>query len=548
MKPCRSAILGLSLVVACTGSSTKPNGTGAVGGDRQPIVTGGIGLRPLPSGGQPGKGGQAGTGGAKSTGGTLATGGGQGTGSGGVTGGGLGTGGTTNPDGATATGGFLRSGGIANTGGTAIPDAGSADTTIPIGATDTGAPDLARDTPMADTAAPTLPNQTAILEAMRRANTYFTDLHADPTADIVTDKARPSNLWTRAIYYEGLLGLYAIEPDSARKTSYYDYAVKWGASPAHPWTMANTAADTLTDNADNLACGQTYLDLYAIDPKPERIAVLKKNLDAMVAKSTNDVWTWIDAIQMAMPLFARFGVLQSDTAYFNEMWALYSWARNTRGGGLFNQAEGLWWRDWHFTPGGGTQQKMTSAIHNAIPGSGTDAYILSPNGKNLYWSRGNGWVMAALVRVLEVLPTTDPHYASYLADFKTMAAAVLPIQRPDGFWSSSLVDPTHCATLGLAGQDGPETSGTALFAYGLAWGLRKKFLDDSYRPALLAAWNGLLTTALQPNGLLGYVQSTGDRPCTDTTALGATKLANFDDYGVGAFLLAGSELFRIAAP
>jgi rhamnogalacturonyl hydrolase YesR len=518
------AILGLSLGIACTGSSTRPNGTGSFGGGIQPEGTGGgmMGGVPLASGGAAG------------------------------------------------------SGGVAGVGGTTIPDAGIPDTTI--GTTDSGAPDLARDiatadrsnkdaisdansdgftnaivdaiseVPVGDAATLALPGQASILEAIRRANTYFTGLHTDHTADIVTDKTRPSNLWTRAIYYEGLMGLYAIEPDLARKTAYYDYAVKWGASPGHPWTMTYTAAETLTDNADHLACGQTYLDLYAIDPQPERIAVLKKNVDAMVAKKNTTAWTWIDAIQMAMPIFARLGVLQSDPAYFDAMWGLYSWTRNTRGGGLFNQADGLWWRDWHFTPGGGTQQKMTSALHNAIPGATTDANILSPNGKKLYWSRGNGWVMAALVRVLDVLPITDPHYAAYLADFKAMAAALVPIQRPDGFWSSSLVDPTHCATLGLPGQDGPETSGTALFAYGLAWGLRKEFLDDRYRPALLAAWHGLVMTALQPDGLLGYVQSTGDRPCTDTTALGATKLANFDDYGVGAFLLAGSELFRLAAP
>ncbi len=53
------------------------------------------------------------------------------------------------------------------------------------------------------------------------------------------------------------------------------------------------------------------------------------------------------------------------------------------------------------------------------------------------------------------------------------------------------------------------------------------------------------TIALQRDGTLGYVQSTGDRPCTDSAAPAATKLANFDDFGVGAFLLAGSEVFRL---
>ena len=215
-------------------------------------------------------------------------------------------------------------------------------------------------------------------------------------------------------------------------------------------------------------------------------------------------------------------------------------------GGLRNPADGLWWRDLHFTPGGGTQQRMTSALHDAIPGSGTDAYIVAPNGKELYWSRGSGWVMAALVRVLDWLPTSDSHRATYVADFKSIAASLIPLQRSDGFWNESLLDPTHCSTIGKTGQDGPETSGTALFTYGLAWGIRQGLLDDAtYGAALSKAWNGLVTVALQSDGRLGYVQSTGDRPCTDTSALGPTKLANFDDYGVGAFLLAGSEVYSL---
>jgi rhamnogalacturonyl hydrolase YesR len=381
---------------------------------------------------------------------------------------------------------------------------------------------------------------------MRKANDFFIERWPNPTTDIATDKVRPSNLWTRAVYFEGQMALYAIEPDAAKKTTLYDYAVRWGSSPAHPWTMTYTAAATMTSNADNQCCGQTYIDLYQIDPKPERMATIKANIDAMISRKTDDVWTWIDAIQMSMPVFARLGVVFSDPRYFDAMWALYNNARTQQGGGLRNPADGLWWRDLHFTPGGGTQQRMTTAIHSSIPNSNTDAYFIAPNGKDLYWSRGNGWVMAALVRVLDWLPTSDSHRATYVGDFQSMAASLLPLQRSDGFWNESLLDPTHCTTIGQAGQDGPETSGTALFTYGLAWGIRQGFLDKAaYGKALSSAWQGLTSIALQGNGALGYVQSTGDRPCTDQGSLGPKKLANFDDYGVGAFLLAGSEVYRL---
>jgi len=138
-----------------------------------------------------------------------------------------------------------------------------------------------------------------------------------------------------------------------------------------------------------------------------------------------------------------------------------------------------------------------------------------------------------------------------VSDFQAMARALIAVQRTDGFWNESLMDPTHCASIGLTGDDGPETSGTDFFVYGLAWGIRKGLLDAAtYSSAMQKGWNGLSTVALQSDGLLGYTQSSGDRPCTEDTQkagrLGPKTLANFDDYGVGGFLLAGSEVYQLA--
>jgi unsaturated rhamnogalacturonyl hydrolase len=498
-------LAGSSPTDGLTDGGSISGGAAPEGGDPGGLGAGVAGIGGNPTGG-PGSGGAAApaSGGWSATTGGTSAGGTRAAGAGGV--GGAGTGGTSS-----GVGGAGAIGGMAGT------------------------------SPLAG-----LPPASSVLEALRRANSYFVARWPDPTGDIVTDKTRPSNLWTRAVYYEGLMGLYSIEPDATRKASYYDYAVTWASSPSHPYTLTYTAAGTMSSNADNQACGQTYVDLYRIDPQPERIAVIQANIDDMISRHTVDVWTWIDAIQMAMPVFAKLGRTLEDNRYFDAMWSLYAYSRNTRGGGLFNVAEGLWWRDLRFTPGGGTQQVMSASLNGSMPSPTTDAYVLAPNGKNLYWSRGNGWVMAALVRVLDELPAADAHRAQYIADFQAMAAALLPIQRSDGFWNESLADPSHCATIGLAGQDGPETSGTALFAYGLAWGIRNGQLDAaSYGQALVQAWDGLVTTALQSDGRLGYVQSTGDRPCTGPAPLAASTLADFDDYGVGCFLLAGSEVYRL---
>lgn len=156
----------------------------------------------------------------------------------------------------------------------------------------------------------------------------------------------------------------------------------------------------------------------------------------------------------------------------------------------------------------------------------------------MYWSRGNGWVFAALTRVLEILPATDAHRAEYLQDFTDMAAALRAVQRDDGFWNPSLGDPTHFG--------GPEASGTALFIYGMAWGIRRGLLDEAtYAPVIIHAWQSLVEVAVHDDGFVGYLQSTGDDPSAGQP-LGYDKVPDFEDYGVGCVLLGGSELAKLA--
>jgi rhamnogalacturonyl hydrolase YesR len=469
---------------------------------------------PPPSVGASGTGGQAGRGGSNNP-----------AGSGGSpteTGGASGDAAAGARDGAAGTGASAPDGAVGGESGNVGSGAGS-EGGIEAGTRDGASADR-------DTGGPTLgglPGRTSILGSMHLINDYFAAKWPDPTIDIVTDRARPSNLWTRAVYYEGLMAFYDIEPDAARKSSYYGYAVRWASSPSHPWLVAY--ADNTATNADFQACGQTYIELYQIDPQPVRIADIRTNIDRMVTGPITNVWIWIDAIQMSMPVFAKLGALFDDPRYFDTMWALYSDARDLQGGGFFNQQAGLFWRDANFNPGG--------------------TYTRSPGGQDIYWSRGNGWVFAALLRVLSVIPSNETHRAQYVSDFRAMAAALLPLQRSDGFWNESLINPTHCESVGKPGQDGPETSGTALFTYGLAWGIRTGLLDAAiYGPAVVRAWNGLVQLAVHPNGLLGWVQSTGAAPCdaSDTTGLGYDITPNFEDYGVGSFLLGGSEVYRLA--
>lgn len=357
-----------------------------------------------------------------------------------------------------------------------------------------------------------MPTRDEVLGDMSLANSYFMNKWPDPTIDIVTDRARPSNIWTRSTYYEGLMALYGIDS----KSLYYDYAVEW--AEGHNWEPAY--GGTFTTNADNQCAGQTYIELYNIDPQPERIAPIKTTIDRMVNSPVDDSWSWIDAIQMAMPVFAKLGAVYDDDRYFEKMFDLYNYTktqegfRSARDRGLYSTEDHLWWRDDTFDPP-----------------------YTAPNGEDTYWSRGNGWVLTALARTLDVLPDDAPHRDEYVTTFQEMAGALVPIQRSDGFWNVSLHDPNDFG--------GKETSGTAMFVFGLAWGVNHGLLtDNAYQAAAIRGWNGMVNDALHPDGFLGYVQSTGKQP-SDGQPLSYTKAPNFEDYGLGAFLLAGSEIYQL---
>ena len=353
-----------------------------------------------------------------------------------------------------------------------------------------------------------IPSADEVLAQTRLVNDYFMQKYSDPSQlHPFPSRGRmyESIIWTRAVYYEGLLALYDVDPQQR----YYDYTYAWGE--ANDWGMRN--GQTLTRNADNYCCAQPYLDMYVLSGEEKTIEKVRQCMANILSTDESDAdWTWIDAIQMGMPGLVRMGNVSGDKAYYEKAWKMYKWSRDQ----FLNEEDGLWWRDKNFK---------------------APAY-LEPNGEDCYWSRGDGWVIAALARVLEILPADDPHRDVYLQDFKNMAAALVKCQREDGLWNPSLHDPTNFG--------GPEATGSSLFAYGLAWGLRNGVLDDeTYRPALAKAWNGLNRICIHDDGFIGYSQGSGKEP-KEAQPLSYDRIPDFEDFGTGCFLMAGSEIYRLA--
>lgn len=354
-----------------------------------------------------------------------------------------------------------------------------------------------------------LPPRKETLNTLIKVNDFYMKRHPDPYESIPyysRKKVYEANIWTRGIYFEGLMALHSIYPDN----KYFDYAREW--ADKFKWGFRNDY--TPTRNADNYCCAQTYIDLYRLCPEPHMLTKTKSCMNMLVNTPQVDDWTWIDAIQMGMPVLAKLSKETGDKKYSEKAWDMYEWARNTLAGGLYNQKEGLWWRDADFVPP-----------------------YKEPNGKNCYWSRGNGWVVAALVKVLEEIPADDPHRSVYEADLKAMCEALAKCQREDGFWNVSLHDESNFG--------GKETSGTALFVYGMAWGIRNGLLDkDKYMPIVTKAWNAIVNDAIHPNGYIGYVQGTGKEP-KDGQPVSYDSRPDFDDFGTGCVLLAGSEVYKL---
>jgi rhamnogalacturonyl hydrolase YesR len=359
-----------------------------------------------------------------------------------------------------------------------------------------------------------------VLDVTRKANNYFMAKYADPTIPTNVKKLRPSSLWTRAVYYEGLMALYEIDKDQR----YIDYTDRW--ANFHQWTPRNGIKSC---DADDQCCAQTYLIRYEQTKDEKMITKVRENLDYQM-QTPNDKknataktkgtqpslygwWTWIDAIQMAMPVYMQMYRLTGEAKYRDHGMAMYRWSRNECGGGLFNVKDGLWWRDADYVPP-----------------------YKEPDGKDCYWSRGNGWVYAALVRCMNELPKKSKEYKELKKDFLLMSEGLLKCQREDGFWNPSLVSSNYAM---------PETSGTALFLYGMAWGIQQGYLKAKvYRPVCDRAWAAMVKSAVHRDGFLGWMQGTGKDPSAGQP-LSYDKVPDFEDYGTGCFLLGAVEYFKL---
>ncbi|MGN8056225.1 glycoside hydrolase family 88/105 protein [Pedobacter sp. 22163] len=307
--------------------------------------------------------------------------------------------------------------------------------------------------------------------------------------------------WTNGACYTGIFAFGNIKGNDRYLKTLVDIGDELGWNTGH-----------LRFHADDYCVGQTYAQLYSKFKKKKMIAPFVLQADSIVNQPHNEPlnwknkiqnreWAWCDALFMGPPALAYLSTATKDEKYLNT--AVKLWWKTTEF--LYDPTEKLFFRDESFF---NKREK---------------------NGQKIFWSRGNGWVLAGLVRVLENTPKNHPDRAKLVQLYKDMVSKVASLQQPDGSWHASLLDPASFPV--------KEMSGTGFFSYAIAWGLNHGLLEKKqYLPVVEKSWKALVS-AVHEDGMLGYVQPIGASP--DAVNANSTEV-----YGVGAFLLAGTQLYQ----
>ncbi len=340
-----------------------------------------------------------------------------------------------------------------------------------------------------------------VLQAMKRVYRYQAE---NQTRSVIrrTGKTRfiKDTDWERGVFWSCTAAAWKATGDSEYLDGVKNYALHTGFRPGPNARFA-----------DDHVCCQAYLDIYSEFNQPEALEGTTKALDIMLDSPElgRKDWWWCDSLFMAPPVFAALSKQLQDTKYLDYMNQAF-WDSAAH---LLDTETGLYYRDARYID----------------VGQGSE--LREENGQKVFWSRGIGWVLACVPRILAHMPEDYADRAQYLHLFTDLAAEVIKYQQDDGFWRTSLLAPEKFPA--------PESSATALFCYGLAWGINHGLLDKAtYLPVVEKAWLALLE-CVHENGMIGWVQLPAFNPRD-------VKFEHNIDYGAGVFMLAATQVMELA--
>ena len=322
------------------------------------------------------------------------------------------------------------------------------------------------------------------------------------------------SFWDHAAYHTGNMEAYRL----TGRADWYAYTDKWCRhnewKGAKSDDHANWKYKTYGEGQDFVLfgdwqiCFQTYIDMYNLVPAPYKVARAIEVMSHECSMTDTHFWWWADALYMVMPVMTKMYKLTGEIKYLDKLYDNFLWSDSL----MYDKEEQLYYRDAKYI-----YPKVKTAC----------------NGGKSFWARGDGWVLAGLAKVLADMPHDYKNRPIFVQRFRELAEGVARVQRPDGYWSRSMLCEDDAP--------GPETSGTAFFTYGMLWGVNNGYLDrERFNPVIMKAWKYLSETALQPDGSIGFVQPIGEKP-DPTKTVDAHSQAPF---GTGAWLLAACEMVR----
>jgi rhamnogalacturonyl hydrolase YesR len=316
--------------------------------------------------------------------------------------------------------------------------------------------------------------------------------------------------WGEGVQMIGMMKIHERVHDEA----YADYVRKW----AHPYVHKNIRSLlSLDDPGAKLPgyCGHwspatAFLYLYQARKQPAHLRLAEQVNDFILHGAERSPegalshWIgnhqlWVDTLYMACPLLAGLGKMQNKPEWINaaaEQIILYSKELQDSETGLFYHM-----RDWK-------------------TGRRTDDL----------WARGNGWALMSLADTIEVMDRRHKHYAALTSVASRLAEGLARTQDKDGMWHTIMDDPGSY----------PESSATSMLCYGLLKLARLGVLSDSVHPMAQRAWSVLNEKYVQDGIVTGVSAGTipRDRKFYTNVPLGSQT------WGTGAYLMAGSEVFR----
>jgi unsaturated rhamnogalacturonyl hydrolase len=284
---------------------------------------------------------------------------------------------------------------------------------------------------------------------------------------------------------------------------------------------------------NNILIGRQLLTLYRVTHQEKyKLAAerLRKQIATQPRTASGGVWhsratpnlMLLDDQFMLAPFYAEYAATFHEPQDLDDIVKQFTLLeQHTR-----DAATGLMYHGW--------DESHTAPWANVNTGT-------SPN----LWARGMGWYLMALVDTLPYVPEHDPRHAVLLAMLHRAAAAVKRAQDPrSNLWYQILNKPGEK-------QNYIESSSVLMFTYAFAKGARLGNLPKGYGIAAARAWKAVPLRFIQ-TAASGEVKITGT---VTHISLGASPADNgSDDYylhalvvdddpkGVGAFLLAGSEM------